>query len=215
MATKNTRYAVVADKMSTAERLASAPREGVIVYDTDLDLFAAYKGSDWQLFNDGNSIGTGWAQYKDDQYTSGSPLSVAEGNTVTIDNNGGSTIKSHLPTGITDFYDVATSKITPENSGDAYNIRIDFSAYTSSPSGLAQLKIDIGDGITPNVIVTRAFTFPKGTGSGNATKFSTTTTFYSLGTFLANGGAVQVESLTGNTTLYDVNFVITRTHKAT
>lgn len=211
---KSTRYAVVADRVTTSERLLLEPVEGAVVFDVTLNAYAAYRDGGWQIFNDSNSVGTGWAQYKDNQYTSGSPLVVSASSTTTIDNNSASTITSHLPTGVVSFYDNTSSRITPESVGDAYLLRIDFTAYTSSPSGLAKIKIDIGDGITPNVIVERGFTFPKGTGSGNAQDYSTTTMLYSLSTFLANGALIQIESLTGTTSIYDVNFVITRVHKA-
>lgn len=210
--TKRTRYQVVADRVTTAERLSLEEKEGVIVYDTDLNLFAAYKNGGWQLFNDSESIGTGWAQYKDTVYTSGSPLTVTQGSTVVLSNNAGSTITSHLPTGVSAFYDGATNKITPENSGDFYEIRIDFNTWTNNNNGLAVIKLDIGG--TQGVILQRLVNFPRGTGSGNVRSYSTTTGVYSLGTFVANGGELQIESITGTTTIYDITFVISRTHKA-
>lgn len=155
---------------------------------------------------------TGWAQYKDDQYTSGSPLVISAGATTTLDNNAGSTITTQLPVGVTALYDSLTNKITPENSGDAYLVRVDFTAFTSSPSGLAKLQIDIGG--AQGIIIDRGFTFPKGTGSGNAQDYSMTSLVYSLSTFVANGGTVQIESVTGDTSVYDINFVISRVHKA-
>jgi len=209
----NKSYEVRPDLVSDDDILANFKEVGRIFFD-ETDGFNKYwDGSSFISLAGDNT--NGWAQYKDDQYTSGSPLVINSGSTTTIDNNSATSITSQLPIGVDSFYDNATSRITPENSGDAYLLRVDFSAFTSSPSGLAKVKIDIGDGITPNVILERSFTFPKGTGLSNATNYSTTTSIYSLGTFLANGGLVQVESVTGNTSVYDINFVITRVHKAT
>ena len=154
---------------------------------------------------------TGWAQYTDDQYTSGSPLVITEGNTTTLDINGATTIKSQLPTGVTDFYDVATSKILGVNNGDGFLFRINFKAFTSSPSGIAKIKLDIGG--SQGVILPRAFTFPKGTGLANAQEYSSTNLYYTLGTFVANGGDLQVESFRGDTSIYDISLLIQRISK--
>ena len=159
-----------------------------------------------------NQRETGWAQYTATNYTSGSPLSISQGATEVIENNAGSTITSHLPYGVTSLYDETLFKITPQNIGDAYLIRVDFKAYTSSPSGLAEIQLNIGG--AQGVISRRKITFPKGTGSSNFISDSFTTAIHSLDTFVANGGQLQVESFTGITSIYDINFVIFRTHKA-
>lgn len=154
---------------------------------------------------------TGWAQYGDSQYTSGSPLVITQGNTATIDIDGlGTTVKSQLPDGVTDFYDVATSKITPENSGDGYTMSLGFLASNTSNNGDATIFVDIGGAFTR--LFARVFRFPRGTGVAH--DFYVTTQFYTLGTFLANGGLIKIESGTGDTSLYDITLQIHRTHKA-
>ena len=155
---------------------------------------------------------TGWAQYSDTQHTSGSPLVILEGDTGVITNNALSVIDSQLPAGIASLYDPVTNKITPENSGDAYMLRIDFTAFTNDQAGLATVELDIG---TPlNEILRRGFTFPKGTGVANGIELSTSTLIYTLDTFLANGGSVELRSDVGDTSIYDITFVISRVHKA-
>jgi hypothetical protein len=211
MGIKNTRFAVDCDKMTTSERTSSQLRDGVIVYDTDLNAYYKVVNGVW-VAEPTSASDTGWAQYKDTAYTSGSPLTVTQGSTVTLANNAGSTITSHLPSGVTAFYDGTTNKITPENSGDFYEVRIDFNAWTDNNNGLAVVKLDIGGSM--GVILQRLVNFPRGTGSGNVRSYSTTTGIYTLDTFLANGGTLQIESITGTTTIYDINFVINRTHKA-
>lgn len=154
---------------------------------------------------------TGWAQYKDTSLTSIAPQLVLEGITATLTNNALSTIVSNLPIGGGALYDAATSKITPYSSGDAYMLRVDFKAFTSSQSGLLSLKLDIGG--AQGVIFDRDITFPKGTGLSNVRSVSTSSLIYTLDTFVANGGAIQVESIVGNTSIYDVTYVISRIHK--
>ena len=155
---------------------------------------------------------TGWAQYNDTSLSSGSPQVILEGNSNVITNNAGTVIDSQLPPGVTSLYDSVTQKVTPETSGDAYMIRIAFTAFTSSPSGLAVIEVDIGG--AQGIILERSFTFPKGTGLSNATQFSSTNLVYTLGTFVANGGDIKIRSETGDTSIYDVSYVIDRVHKA-
>jgi hypothetical protein len=155
---------------------------------------------------------TGWAQYKDNVYTSSNVLSITSGATVNLPNNAGSTITSQLPYGVTSFYDESTTKITPENSGDFYIIRVDFTAYTNNNNGLFEIQLDIGG--LQGVIFSDTFDFPRGTGSANARKISTSIGFYTLDTFVANGGQFKIKGITGTTSIYDINFVVSRTHKA-
>lgn len=158
------------------------------------------------------AAGTGWAQYSDTQYTSASPLTVAEGNTAVITNNAVNSITTHLPAGVTALYDPVTNKITPENSGDAYMIRVDFTAFSSNQSGLATLELDIG--APQNEILRRGFTFPKGAGLSNAIEVSTSSLIYTLDTFIANGGSLELRSDVGNTSIFDIGLVISRIHNA-
>lgn len=155
---------------------------------------------------------TGWAQYTDSVYTSSNVLSVSSGSTVTLSNNANSTITSQLPYGVSSFYNNTTNKITPENSGDFYVVRVDFTAYTDNNNGLFELQLDIGGG--QGVIYQDTIDFPRGTGSGNAREISKTISLFSLDTFIANGGELKILSITGTTSIYDISFVISRVHKA-
>lgn len=154
---------------------------------------------------------SGWAQYGDSQYTSASPLVISTETNSIIDIDGlGTTVKTQLPDGITDFYDTVNSKIIPENSGDGYSFSIGFKASNTSNNGDATIFVDIGGSFTR--IFPRVFRFPRG--SGVAHEFFFTTQFYTLGTFVANGGIIKIESGTGNTSIYDITLQIHRTHKA-
>ena len=159
----------------------------------------------------GGSVGTGWAQYGDSQYTVGSPLVISQGTTETIDIDGlGSTVKSQLPNGVTDLYDVATSKITPVKSGDGYSFSLGFQAASTSNNGDATISVNIGGAF--GQIFKRVFRMPRGTGIYHDMYF--TTQYYTLDTFLANGGTIEIESGNGTTSIHSITLQIHRTYAA-
>ena len=175
--------------------------------------FFAMSGSDFSIIEQlsiAKTIGSGWAQYSDTSQTSGSPQVVNQGVTANLINNAGNVIESELPEGVTSLYD--GSLITPENSGDAYLLRINMTAFTSSQNGVLEIALDIGG--VQGVILAKDFSFPRGTGLANARDISETFLIYSLGTFVANGGTIKVTSVVGDTSVYDVNYVISRIHNA-
>jgi hypothetical protein len=155
------------------------------------------------------TTGTGWAQYKDTTYTSLNKISIAAGDTITLPNDAGIIIDSQLPTGVTSFWSVADSTFTPENIGDAYAIRIDFMAENSSNDGYGSIAIDIGG--SQEIILESLTSFPKG--SGVAHSFSTTSNVYTLNDFVTNGGKIKFIGGVGTTQIWNINIVITRTHK--
>lgn len=156
-------------------------------------------------------VGTGWGFYSDTQYTEASPLVVTAGSRVALPNNKGTVIESHLPTGITTLYD--GTRITPQKVGDGYELRIGFKAKTSSNNGGFLVDLDIsaaGDG--SNVILERSSRFLRGTNTEQ--KFSFTSSLFSLNTFVANGGLLTFESITGNSSIYEINYLIKKDHDA-
>ncbi len=153
---------------------------------------------------------TGWVQYGDSNYTEANPLTVSVGTTEVINIDGlSNTIKTQLPIGVTDLYDVTTSKITPVSVGDYYSLSLQFNGKSSSNNGDATIFIDIGG------VFTRLFpsTFRFNRGAGTAHEYYFTFNFYSLDTFLANGGLIKIESGTGNTEIYDILIQIQKTHQ--
>lgn len=154
---------------------------------------------------------SGWAQYGDSQYTSASPLVTSQGSTSVIDLDGlSNTVKSQLPVGVSDLYDTATSKILPVNIGDGYSLSLSYKASNTSNNGDFTIFIDIGGSFT------RIFPDVKRTPRGQnvAHEFVTSLNYYTLGTFLANGGFIKIESGTGATSLYDISLQIHKTHNA-
>tara|TARA_R110002049_G_scaffold309180_1_gene518122 strand:- start:12934 stop:13713 length:780 start_codon:yes stop_codon:yes gene_type:complete len=158
------------------------------------------------VFLTSNSLSSlGWAQYSDTQYTSSSPLVVNEGSRVNLNNNAGSNITAHLPLGVTQLYDTTTKKITPVKLGDSMQLRVAFKAFTSSNNGVGEITLNIAPQIT---IVSETFDFPRGIGASNIRNFTKSNLIYALDTFMANGGEIFFESITGNTSIYDIVYVI-------
>lgn len=156
------------------------------------------------------STGTGWAVYSDNVYTSGSPFVVNSGVTSTLPNNAGSVINSQIPLGVTSFYNSGTSKIIPELNGDSYLINVRFTAVSSSNTGLADVSLDIGGAM--GVIDGQTISMRKG--AGNSQIINVIFDIYSLSTFVSNGGLIKFNSIDGNTSIYNIQYKITRTHKA-
>jgi hypothetical protein len=151
----------------------------------------------------------GWANYADTQYTVSSPFSVASNSTVTLPNNAGTTINTYIPTGVTSFYNSATSKITPNTLGDSYTINVRFSAKSSMNNDFLEVGIDIGN---PTTVIAETKPFLKG--ANTEQKFNFVFPVFSLATFLANGGLVKVTSGSGTLSVYNITYFITRTYKS-
>jgi len=156
-------------------------------------------------------IRTGWAQYVDNVYTVGSPLSVGAGATVTLTNNAATSNKTQLPTGVTDFYNSGTSKITPQNVGDYYTITLRFKAKnTEATGGYFDFGIDLGGALGIQFKESKLFV----KGAGVEQNFNLVTNAFIGATFLANGGIIKITGGNGTTTIYDIDLHVSRTHKA-
>lgn len=155
---------------------------------------------------------TGWAEYKDTQYTSASPFTVTAGSKVTLPNNAGAVIDSQKPSDIPYFYiDSGLNKITGRN-GDGITVMMEFKARPTSVASDVRLKhtVDIGGGI--GEIYPRDFPITKGNGVEHYIMSSFTG--FTLNTWEANGGVIKIEAFNSNIEIYDIRYVITRTHKA-
>ncbi|WP_411766857.1 hypothetical protein [Winogradskyella sp. A3E31] len=202
-------------RMTTIERLAvSNPANGLLVYDIDESAFYFYSSSSWAKLSTGSSSNsndyTGWADYVDGTYTSASPLSLTAGNKITLPNSAATVRDFQKPTDITTFYDSTTQTITGRN-GDGININIMFKARptTNSLTNRITVAIDIGGAV--GEIYTRDFLLSKGQNVEHY--YVSSFNAYTLNTWEANGGAVKISS-TADAEIYDIRYVITRTHKA-
>ena len=168
-------------------------------------------GTNWKVLYP--SVYTGWAQYTDGEYTSGSPLSVNNSKvqiTVNPTIGAGSKIETYLPSGVGEFWDSTNNRLIAQKEGDAYTVRLNFTGDPAGISDFGQIIFDIGDGAPDIPIATRTVSFAKAT----ATTVSTTTSLFSLSTFVENGCKIYFDtSDSGDSVdLYDISVVITRTH---
>ena len=151
---------------------------------------------------------TGWAQYDDTTYTTGAALALADGVSVDLPNDKGSVIESQMPVDIVTMYD---GTVIPGRNGDGILVAIEFKVRpTSVAVTRIRTSIDIGGAI--GEIFTREFTLSKGNGVEHY--FSSSTAGYTLGTWETNGGTPKIVSLGGAAEVYDIRYIITRTHKA-
>ena len=153
---------------------------------------------------------TGYAVYNDTQYTVVSPLVVAQGVTVDFPNNGLDTIIDQLPTGVTSLYD--GTRLVSDDNRAAYTIRVAFTISNSSQTGAFSLLCDIsaaGDGSVP--ILNRTTALARGANTPQAISY--TEAYFSRDLFAANGGLFRFESISGTSSVYDIRYLITKTHK--
>ena len=154
--------------------------------------------------------GSAWGFYEDNgaNYS----LTINAVTTATLPNNALSSITniSQLPSNGYNFYDSSANKFVPELVGDSYTLGIRITASSSSVTGSAELRLNIGAGTI--ILNLGVINFPKG--SGVSTNFDRTTSVFTLATFVANGAVVELTSLVGDTTITSIGFHIVRTHRA-
>lgn len=169
-------------------------------------------GSDLAKLKDTLSS-TGWGLYSDSQYTEISPLNINNAKVqLPCDKLGSTTNESELPCGVTTLWNSTTNKIAPVNSGDAYALRVTFKCKALKDA-FFDIQLDIGN---PSGIVVSSETkiHPKENNIEN--RYSFDIPIFSLGTFIANGGTIFIDSTDNGADLniYDINIFIARLHKA-
>lgn len=213
----STSQGVLVPRMTTTQRNAIAsPAQGLLVFDTDLGSFYYHDGSAWvevgsaAVAEKANDY-TGWGDYVDTQYTSSNPFTgvPTSPTRVTLPNNAGTIRHQQKPIDITTFYDSSTSTITGRD-GDGINIVIEFKARPANTNiPRITVAIDIGGGV--GEIYKGDFLMAKGAGVEHY--YLNSFSAYTLDTWENNGGTVKISS-TFAVEIYDIRYIITRTHKA-
>lgn len=151
----------------------------------------------------------GWAEYQDTIYTSGSPYLLTGGFDVVLPNNAGVIRNTQKPIDISTFYDSGNQKILGRN-GDGLNVFVYFSAAPATAiQTYMDMWIDIGSPV--GELYRRTFSFPRGIGIKAGVSMSIAG--FTLDTWEANGGSVYVSS-NYNLNIWDIRYILTRTHKA-
>lgn len=180
-----------------------------IINKGDVIVFYSDGADNWYIKNVGKEVTTGWASYVDNIYTLSSPLTVSSGVESTLTNNAFSGLSYQLPSDAVTFWDNTNNKLIGINNGDKYNIEIRFKAQSTSNNDNFDLSIDIGGAI--GIVNKKTCIFVKA--ANTEQDFTETFNYYTASTFLSNGGDIKVKAGIGTLSIYDISFLITRTHK--
>lgn len=153
--------------------------------------------------------GLGWARYDDTQYTTSSVFSVTtEAGDVTLPNNAGNTIETHLHSSIS-FYNSGSQKIQVENDGDVYMMTVVFRAKTSNANGTSmRLQMD-STGETPYERVGKDLFFGKGNDVWH--DFHEVFQYYGDADFVANGNRLKIRAVGNSVSIANIIVFIQRT----
>ena len=208
----STTQGLLAPRMTTIEKNAIAsPANGLLVFDTDENSFYFYNGVSWVKIIAENSANdyTGWADYVDVTRTSAAPLNLIANVKITLPNDANTIRDSQKPIDITKFYDSTNSTITGRD-GDGLNVLIEFKVRpTANQTTKITVAIDIGAPV--GEIYTRDFITSKGVGVEHY--YLSSFNAYTLDTWETNGGTIKIVSDYA-ADVYDIRYILTRTHKA-
>ena len=204
--TKNTAYKVHAHQTTDAERVTFNIEEGAMVT-TESGIWQVYDGA-WRKIYPQSGIGSGlgWTRYDDDQYTSISKLSLADGVEITLPNNAANTYRSY--SGI-DYYNGTTKRVLADNLNDVYILTIAFKCSSANANQTyLRLQLDAENG-TPYERVGVDISFPKG--NDVAHEFHQVFQYYADQNFVDNGSFIKVTSTGGTANVWDVIYFIQKT----
>ena len=147
-----------------------------------------------------NTLGFGF--YVQDQITPSTQEINTTPSLLEIDGLGATSTSAYLPheiRGISELWDSTVNEIKPIGIGDGYTVRIDLqiTAKGGSPTEI-KLELDINGGATPTTVIVERII---GTGKTPPYTVSVGFPFFTLGTFLANGGRIFLSTDTGTVTL--------------
>ena len=202
---KNTAIKVQTDIVSDVERLTYAIEEGSIVQ-TETGYWIVRDGA-WVNLNISDAQGLGWVRWDDDEHTSSSKLTFANGVAALLPNNG-ATILSYLNTP-TDLYNPTTGRVYGIAENDTYIFTVVFKASAANAQQTyGELRLEGGNG-TPYDRLASTINFPR----GNAVEhpFHNVFQYYVDEDFITNGNFWQLTAVGGDILVWDIIFFIQRT----
>lgn len=144
----------------------------------------------------------GWANYTDNQYTSGSPRTINNTRAqITINGLGTGTNTNYAPLNTTWW---SNNTFMPVVVGESYVLRLSFKAVPSSPNDQFDVELQIDTG---NLVYVQSIEMIKGAGAEHL--YSLTVPVYCLDTFLANGGKFFINT-SDNIDFYDFSILVQR-----
>ena len=185
------------------------PAAGTVIFNSDQSTLN-YLGTDdlWRGVQ-----GSCWEYYHGSSVTVTNPQVITNGVNLVLRNNAlaSDTNTSQGPLNGFHFYTSGSADpaglITPELLGDSYVLGVRFTASSSVTTGAVDLSILLDNAIVVDMGVV---TFPKGRNISHT--FDKTINLFVGSSFLAGGGSVMLQSISGNTTVTDVAFLINRIH---
>ena len=148
---------------------------------------------------------TGWWSIQDTTFTSGSPQNILANIRTPLIINPDNVIETfgaeERPA--SDIYDGVNNLITPLELGDSYLLRLDLTANPTLNNRNFIIDLDIGG--TQGIIFERLIRLARG--AGNDTTISVTNSIFSLNTFIANGGTLNI-TCDGDVSLFNISLFI-------
>ena len=202
---KNTAIKVQTDIVSDVERLTYAIEEGSIVQ-TETGYWIVRDGA-WVNLNISDAQGLGWVRWDDDEHTSSSKLTFANGVAALLPNNG-ATITSYLNTP-SDLYNPTTGRVYGIAENDTYIFTVVFKASAANAQQTyGELRLE-GGNVTLYERLASTISFPR----GNAVEhpFHNVFQYYVDEDFITNGNFWQLTAVGGDILVWDIIFFIQRT----
>lgn len=174
---------------------------------TDDYLYMGHNDQNVIVYPQTGATNLGWARYDDTQYTSLSKLTLVQDTEVVLSNNGGNVVRSHSSI---DFYNSSTQKILGINENDVYIFTVAFKASAAN-ANQTFLEYNLeGSGQISRVAGTIAY--PKGNDEEHVENIMMQ--YYTDATFVSDGVQLKVNSVGGNSLIWDVIYFIQRTQNA-
>lgn len=150
---------------------------------------------------------SGWADYTDSTYTTGSPLSISAGVDTVIPNDGVTVRDQELPGDLTELWNAAGNYV-PGRAGDSYIVLVEFTIRRASGTSDFSFTnfLDIGGAVPP---------LYKSKRTVNGTEDSDifyAPPVYTLDTWATNGGQTKINCSVA-AEIYGIRHVVHRLHR--
>ena len=203
---KNTSYRVHVQDTDQTE-VDSVNIENGAMLRTDDYLYMGHNNENVIVYPQTGATNLGWARYDDTEYDSNYKLTLVEDTEVVLSNNGGNVVRSHSSI---NFYDSSNQKVLVVNENDVYIFTVAFKASAAN-ANQTFLEYNLeGSGQISRVAGTIAY--QKGNDSEHVENIMMQ--YYTDATFVADGVQLKVNSVGGDSLIWDVIYFIQRTQNA-
>ena len=203
---KNTSYRVHVQDTDQTE-VDSVNIENGAMLRTDDYLYMGHNNENVIVYPQTGATNLGWARYDDTEYDSNYKLTLVEDTEVVLSNNGGNVVRSHSSI---NFYDSSNQKVLGVNENDVYIFTVAFKASAAN-ANQTFLEYNLeGSGQISRVAGTIAY--PKGNDAEHVENIMMQ--YYTDATFVTDGVQLKVNSVGGDSLIWDVIYFIQRTQNA-